>query len=964
MGVDIVIATPGRLIDTLENAIISLTHCTYLILDEADRMLDEGFEPEILKILEYMPESNMKPDTEDAEDEIKLMANFATKEKYRQTVMFTATMSPAIERLARKYLRRPATVSVGSINRPTERVEQIVYMLSEEQKHKKMVEVLEKFTTYPIIIFVNTQKGADLISKSLIKQGHSVAVLHGGKGQDAREHSLSSLRDKTKDILVATDVAGRGIDIKNVSLVLNYDMPKNIEAYTHRIGRTGMSAANVEDEDWPSQKFREHVILRLEPELARNRQQAPNLPVPGNAREVEDYVFQKCTSKDEYMRTIAKVINAINCNSKTSSVPSAINSSFNKNGMSPTTGINPPSNIPPDPQPTQQNDTSNLTMSSGAIGGNLNNMTINQQQNSNMIPNDSRLAHVTPMVQNKMAMGGGVSGMGGMANQMGSNQMSGYNNGPIPNSSPINNQQNFIQSGQASNRFPNRPINGPPNFDNNICDMNPFGQGSSPNMSGVGPLNGPNMYNQQVDGNKGVMVNEMMGNNGGINPNKRPLYNQQEQQFMGNGGMMRTHSGNMGMMSNQQGYNNYNNYQGGNNQMMENNMMYQNSHIPDITDDDRRMRLEALKQHVNMLKGRSTFFKNSGENSQAQKLDFMIEAIINVKPIGNDILVKIENEVSKSLYNVPLQQQSGPIAPKIENIPMVRPQMNNQEFGVHNQWMPQNQMNSPMQQPNYHPHGPPNQLPQGGHNPYVVPGSPSTSQNVRHSPYPLPPKNHFGNYNRPQNIGQQQQPQNQFNNYGYNGPQLSGSMPTSSTFDDGFNNFDPFMGMNDGTMTSNNSNSSSVQNMYVQSPVFSNGPNFMGNLLNPQMAKEINLFKGTFNFPKISPTPDGNSIHIEAAFSSNNGFPNLRLIVPKNYPLAPATLEKGEFALEDFYYDELNTSVHDEVARLNARTISDILNASENVVKSFFQNQEMNPLNNLGTPSIDEIFNTSFNPSL
>uniref|UniRef100_A0A0K0E1D3 Probable ATP-dependent RNA helicase DDX23 n=1 Tax=Strongyloides stercoralis TaxID=6248 RepID=A0A0K0E1D3_STRER len=239
MGVDIVIATPGRLIDTLDNSYISLNMCSYLILDEADRMLDLGFEPEVNKILEYMPVSNMKPDSEEAENESSLLANFMSKNKYRQTVMFTATMSPAIERLARQYLRRPAIVYVGSVGRPTERIEQIVYMISEEQKRKKIIEVLTKYYEPPIIIFVNQKKGADILAKSLLGMGFNPAVLHGGKGQDARENSLAALKENKKDILVATDVAGRGIDIKDVALVLNYDMAKSIEDYTHRIGRTG-----------------------------------------------------------------------------------------------------------------------------------------------------------------------------------------------------------------------------------------------------------------------------------------------------------------------------------------------------------------------------------------------------------------------------------------------------------------------------------------------------------------------------------------------------------------------------------------------------------------------------------------------------------------------------------------------------------------------------------------------------
>lgn len=236
----VVIATPGRLLDVLENRYLSLDQCSYVILDEADRMLDMGFEPEVQKVLEYIPVTNLKPDTEEAEKEEAIMENFFSKKKYRQTVMFTATMSPAIERLARAYLRRPAVVYIGSVGRPTERVEQIVYLIGEESKRKKLVELISSDAfDPPIIIFVNQKRGADMLAKGLTKLGFAPCVLHGGKGQDAREYSLAALKDGTKDILVATDVAGRGIDIKDVSLVLNYDMAKSIEDYTHRIGRTG-----------------------------------------------------------------------------------------------------------------------------------------------------------------------------------------------------------------------------------------------------------------------------------------------------------------------------------------------------------------------------------------------------------------------------------------------------------------------------------------------------------------------------------------------------------------------------------------------------------------------------------------------------------------------------------------------------------------------------------------------------
>ncbi|XP_063808791.1 probable ATP-dependent RNA helicase DDX23 [Pseudophryne corroboree] len=240
MGCEIVIATPGRLIDVLENRYLVLSRCTYVVLDEADRMIDMGFEPDVQKILEHMPVTNQKPDTDEAEDPEKMIANFESgKHKYRQTVMFTATMPPSVERLARSYLRRPAVVYIGSAGKPHERVEQKVFLMSEGEKRKKLLNILEKGFDPPIIIFVNQKKGCDVLAKSLEKMGYNACTLHGGKGQEQREFALSNLKAGAKDILVATDVAGRGIDIHDVSMVVNYDMAKNIEDYIHRIGRTG-----------------------------------------------------------------------------------------------------------------------------------------------------------------------------------------------------------------------------------------------------------------------------------------------------------------------------------------------------------------------------------------------------------------------------------------------------------------------------------------------------------------------------------------------------------------------------------------------------------------------------------------------------------------------------------------------------------------------------------------------------
>jgi len=135
----------------------------------------------------------------------------------------------SVQRLARSYLRRPAVVYIGSVGKPTERTEQTVYLVTENEKRKKLISILEAGVEPPVIIFVNQKKGADVLAKGLEKLGFSACTLHGGKGQEQREYALASLKTGVKDILVATDVAGRGIDIRNVSLVINYDMAKSIE---------------------------------------------------------------------------------------------------------------------------------------------------------------------------------------------------------------------------------------------------------------------------------------------------------------------------------------------------------------------------------------------------------------------------------------------------------------------------------------------------------------------------------------------------------------------------------------------------------------------------------------------------------------------------------------------------------------------------------------------------------------
>ncbi|KAF2759384.1 putative DEAD/DEAH box helicase [Pseudovirgaria hyperparasitica] len=240
-GAHILIATPGRLLDCIERRVLVLSQCCYVIMDEADRMVDQGFEEPLNKILNALPVSNEKPDNDDAENPVVMSRRLGGKDRYRQTMMFTATMPAAVERIAKKYLRRPATVTIGNAGEAVDTVEQRVEMISGEEKRKKRLEEILRSNQYapPIIVFVNIKRNCDTIARDIKHWGYSAVTLHGNKTQEQREASLSQLRNGTADILVATDLAGRGIDVPDVSLVVNFNMTGSIEAYTHRIGRTG-----------------------------------------------------------------------------------------------------------------------------------------------------------------------------------------------------------------------------------------------------------------------------------------------------------------------------------------------------------------------------------------------------------------------------------------------------------------------------------------------------------------------------------------------------------------------------------------------------------------------------------------------------------------------------------------------------------------------------------------------------
>ncbi|KAF7363361.1 hypothetical protein MSAN_00991800 [Mycena sanguinolenta] len=239
-GAEIIIATPGRLKDVIERRVLVLSQCRYVVMDEADRMVHLGFEVDLTFILDALPAETMQG--EDQGEQMDVDGETMVKRgRTRVTTLFSATMPPAVERLARKYLKKPAVITIGEAGRAVDTVEQKVeFVNGDEKKKQRLLEILNSGQyASPIIVFVNQKKTADMVAKDLSRANWSTTTLHSGKNQEQREAALQSLRNGDSDVLVATDLAGRGIDVQDVSLVINFQMASSIEAYVHRIGRTG-----------------------------------------------------------------------------------------------------------------------------------------------------------------------------------------------------------------------------------------------------------------------------------------------------------------------------------------------------------------------------------------------------------------------------------------------------------------------------------------------------------------------------------------------------------------------------------------------------------------------------------------------------------------------------------------------------------------------------------------------------
>jgi len=218
-GVDVLVATPGRLLDLMNQGFISLKNVEYFVLDEADQMLDMGFVHDIKKLITKLP--------------VK-----------RQSLFFSATMPKTIVELSSKILGNYETVTVKPEQATAERVGQAVYFVSKADKTKLLVHVLKEENAVSTLVFARTKHGADKVVKVLSKSNITAEAIHGNKSQNARQRALSNFKEGKTKVLIATDIAARGIDISELALVINYDLPNVPETYVHRIGRTGRASAS------------------------------------------------------------------------------------------------------------------------------------------------------------------------------------------------------------------------------------------------------------------------------------------------------------------------------------------------------------------------------------------------------------------------------------------------------------------------------------------------------------------------------------------------------------------------------------------------------------------------------------------------------------------------------------------------------------------------------------------------
>ncbi len=215
-GVDIIVATPGRLLDLINQGFIKLQQVKHFVLDEADLMLDMGMIDDVKKIVKFIPNK-------------------------RQTMFFSATMPKAIEKLTKELLKNPVRVEVTPVSTTAERIKQEVYFVDQSNKTNLLLYMLKDKSLESVLVFSRTKRGADKITQALNNNGHQSQAIHGNKSQKQRQRALNNFKTRKTRILVATDIAARGIDIADLSHVVNYNLPEVPETYVHRIGRTGRS---------------------------------------------------------------------------------------------------------------------------------------------------------------------------------------------------------------------------------------------------------------------------------------------------------------------------------------------------------------------------------------------------------------------------------------------------------------------------------------------------------------------------------------------------------------------------------------------------------------------------------------------------------------------------------------------------------------------------------------------------
>ncbi|SDM08872.1 ATP-dependent RNA helicase RhlE [Catalinimonas alkaloidigena] len=218
-GADVLIATPGRLLDLINQGFVDLQQLQIFVLDEADRMLDMGFIHDVKRVITKLPQK-------------------------RQSLFFSATMPPDVAKLAGTILRDPARVSVTPVSSTAETVQQAVYFVSKQEKRKLLTHVLQDDDIETALVFTRTKHGADRVAKDLKKAGITAEAIHGNKSQNARQRALSNFKSRQTRVLVATDIAARGIDVDDLSHVINFELPNVPETYVHRIGRTGRAGAS------------------------------------------------------------------------------------------------------------------------------------------------------------------------------------------------------------------------------------------------------------------------------------------------------------------------------------------------------------------------------------------------------------------------------------------------------------------------------------------------------------------------------------------------------------------------------------------------------------------------------------------------------------------------------------------------------------------------------------------------